>query len=77
MDSRQNWSPEIAPSNSSAASTSPIQPSAPADLESPAAEPTLTEDQALALLKQRDLPAETIQQLLRNPGVMKSRKVRL
>lgn len=42
-----------------------------------AADPALTADLAQALLKRRDLPAEAIEQLTRNAGVMKSRKVRI
>lgn len=38
---------------------------------------TLTEDQALALLKHRDLPAEVLEQISKNGSVMKSRKVKL
>lgn len=40
-------------------------------------DPTLTEDAALALLKQRDLSAETLDFLRKNESAMKSRKVRL
>jgi hypothetical protein len=39
--------------------------------------PTLTEDQALSLLKRRDLPLELIEALARNLNVIQSRKVRL
>lgn len=35
----------------------------------------LNEDLVLALLKRRDLPVETLEQLSRNPAAMKSRKV--
>ena len=38
---------------------------------------TLTEDLALASLKNRDLSSETVEQIAANTGVMKSRKVRL
>jgi hypothetical protein len=48
-------------------------PPAAADFD-PAA---LTEDLALALLQQRDLSPEIIQQIGKNGGLMKSRKVRL
>jgi hypothetical protein len=37
----------------------------------------LTEDQALAQLKQRSLPIEAIEEIVRNTGLMKSRKVRI
>jgi hypothetical protein len=38
---------------------------------------TLTEDLALALLESRDLATEAIEEVARNTGLMKSRKVRL
>jgi hypothetical protein len=40
-------------------------------------DPTLTADLALALVKDRSLPSETIEQISRNAAVMKSRKVRI
>lgn len=46
-------------------------------LKSAAAEPALSEDLALGLLKRRDLPAEVIEELSKNPGAMGSRKVKL
>ncbi len=42
-----------------------------------ATDPALTEDLALALLKRSDLPAEALEQLSKNSGVMKSRKVKI
>jgi len=42
-----------------------------------AADPGLTEDMALALLKKPDLPPEALEAIARNPGAMKSRKVKL
>jgi hypothetical protein len=42
-----------------------------------ASHPALTEDLALVLLKQRDLPSHVLDRLSRNTGVMKSRKVKL
>jgi hypothetical protein len=42
-----------------------------------AADPALTEDLALALLKQSDLPSQALDRLSRNGGVMKGRKVKL
>jgi hypothetical protein len=49
---------------------------APHNLEA-AANPALTADLALAALKDRNLPSEVIEQISRNPAVMKSRKVRV
>ena len=42
-----------------------------------ASDPALTEDLALVLLKQSDLPTQALDRLSRNRSVMKSRKVRL
>jgi hypothetical protein len=42
-----------------------------------ASDPALTEDLALVLLKQSDLPTRVLDRLSRNRGVMKSRKVKL
>jgi len=42
-----------------------------------ASDPALTEDLALGLLKQSDLPSHVLDRLSRNSGVMKSRKVKL
>lgn len=47
------------------------------ELKAAATDPVLTEDLALALLKRADLPGEVIEQLSRNGGLMKSRKVKL
>ncbi|HVO79823.1 MAG TPA: hypothetical protein VMT28_03780 [Terriglobales bacterium] len=46
-------------------------------LKAAAADPALTEDLALALLKRPDLPPEALEQLSKNGGAMKSRKVKL
>jgi hypothetical protein len=46
-------------------------------LKTAAADPGLTEDRALALLKQNDLPAGVLEQLRKNSSAMKSRKVKL
>jgi hypothetical protein len=43
----------------------------------PGTDPTLTADLALAIVKNRDLPSEVIEQISRNAAVMKSRKVRI
>ncbi len=58
------------------ASASPTAPE-PADLLRTAADPALTEDLALALLKRADLPAEVLEQLARNANALKSRKVKI
>jgi hypothetical protein len=42
-----------------------------------ASDPALTEDLALVLLKRSDLPTQVLDQLSKNSGVIKSRKVRL
>ena len=42
-----------------------------------ASNPELSEDLALVLLKRSDLPSQAIDQLSRNSGLMKSRKVKL
>ena len=42
-----------------------------------AADPALTEDLALLLLKRSDLPTQVLDRLSRNSGIMKSRKVKL
>jgi hypothetical protein len=46
-------------------------------LKTAAADPALTEDLALALLKRGDVPPEVLEQLSKNGGTMKSRKVKL
>ena len=61
--------------------TKPSAPSAtptiPADLLRTAADPALTEDLALALLKRADLPPEVLEQLAKNAHALKSRKVKI
>jgi len=52
----------------------PDHPSPATPQEEPA---SLTEDLALALLKNRDLPSEEVEQIAKNAALMKSRKVRL
>src|SRR3981189_256840 len=54
-----------------------IHSPAPADLLRTAADPDLTEDFALALLKRADLPPEVIEQLAKNTNALKSRKVKI
>jgi hypothetical protein len=62
----------LAPSMAPTTSATPI-----AELVSAAADPALTEDFALALLKRSDLPAEVLEQLARNVSALKSRKVKI
>lgn len=61
--------------------TQPIHPESLENCKAPAQGPplstALTEDQALAQLKQRDLPSGTIEEIAGKAGVVKSRKVRL
>jgi hypothetical protein len=52
-------------------------PAAPADLLHTAADPALTENLALSLLKRADLHPEVIEQLARNASALKSRKVKI
>jgi hypothetical protein len=47
------------------------------DLLHNAADPELTEDLAMALLKRPDLSADVLEQLARNPNALKSRKVKM
>jgi hypothetical protein len=63
------------PSQLEVASTPPTA-SSPDDLAR-ASDPALTPDLALALLQRRDLPPDAVEQITRNAGVMKSRKVRI
>jgi hypothetical protein len=49
----------------------------PSSSFNPSADPALTEDASLALLENRDLPIEQIEQISKNRTTMKSRKVRL
>ncbi len=52
-------------------------PTIPADLLRTAADPALTEDLALALLKRADLPPEVLEQLAKNAHALKGRKVKI
>jgi hypothetical protein len=60
-------------------STDPATPPSPApvDLLRSAADPDLTEDLALALLKRPDLHPEVLEQLAKNANALKSRKVKI
>jgi hypothetical protein len=53
------------------------RPMATADLFRTAADPDLTEDMALALLKHNDLSAEIIESLAKNSSALKGRKVKI
>lgn len=64
--------PSIAPSTAPTTSATAI-----AELVRAAANPALTEDFALALLKRSDLPAEVLEQLTKNVSALKSRKVKI
>ncbi len=55
----------------------PPAAAAPVDLFHTAADPALTEDLALSLLKRADLHLEVIEQLARNANALKSRKVKV
>ena len=79
---------ETAPPSTASATPSPaareaqideaqIHSPAPADLLRTAADPALTEDLSLALLKRADLPTEVLQQLAKNANALKSRKVKI
>jgi len=60
--------------------TEPIDPQYPENAQAPAQHApslALTEDQAWAQLKQRNLPTEAIEEILCNAGLMKSHKVRI
>src|ERR1700682_978150 len=67
---------EEEPARSSTASGMPSA-LALADLLRTAADPALTEDFALALLKRADLPPEVIEQLRKDSNALKSRKVKI
>ena len=54
-----------------------VRSTSPEVLAEAASDPALTEDLALVLLKQSDLPSHVLDRLSRNGGVMKSRKVKL
>jgi hypothetical protein len=49
----------------------------PTDLVRIAADPELTEDLAMSVLKRTDLPPEVLEEFAKNVGVLKSRKVKI
>jgi hypothetical protein len=55
----------------------PSTATAPLDLLRTAADPELTEDLALSLLKRPDLHSEVLEQLAKNANALKSRKVKM
>jgi hypothetical protein len=65
------------PEDETAAPSAPSATPTAADLLRTAADPDLTEDLALALLKRADLPSEVLEQLAKNAKALKSRKVRI
>jgi hypothetical protein len=54
-----------------------VHSTSPEVLTGAAADPALTEDLALVLLRRSDLPAQAVDQLSKNAGLMQSRKVKL
>ena len=65
----------MSPEKTEAPIDSELPPPAASERLQRAFDPALTEDLALALLKERDLPSEAIDQLNKNASVTKSRKV--
>ncbi|MGH9549791.1 MAG: hypothetical protein ACRD3W_10470 [Terriglobales bacterium] len=76
MSSDDSAAPPTAPGDATPPHQSAHSASADAFIAT-ASDPALTEDLALALLKQSDLPTQALDRLSRNRGIMKSRKVRL
>ena len=79
MSDRKMSEDEVLEQDAASASTASAMPSAPAsaDLLRASADPALTEDLALALLKHPGLPLEVIEQLAKNATVLKSRKLKI
>jgi hypothetical protein len=74
MSEDERFENETVPSSTEWAT--PTTP-APADLLANAADPDLSEDLALALLKRADLHPEVLEQFAKNANVLKSRKVKI
>lgn len=79
QDEDAEASPALAVSDSSLESSleTQIHSNSRDDLLRAAADPALTEDLALALLKRTDLPAEVLERLAKNGNALKLRKVKL
>jgi hypothetical protein len=79
MSDREMSKDEGLEEEAAGSSTASAMPSALAcaDLLRTAADPALTEDFALALLKRADLPPEVIEQLAKNTSALRSRKVKI
>jgi len=77
MADDSNSQPVVAGSTPGPVPGEGIHSLSPNALRAAAADPALTEDLALSLLKRSDLPPEVLEQLSKNGGVMKSRKVKL
>lgn len=78
MSSGDSSAPRTAPEPSPTSTLQEAVHSADIDLlKAAAADPALTEDLALALLKRNDLSSEVLEQLNKNSGVIKSRKLKL
>ena len=67
----------MAPTASEISLPEAIRSASPEVLTAAASDPGLTEDLALVLLKRGDVPAQALDHLSKNGGLMKSRKVKL
>lgn len=75
---RENKNAQPSPASAVPASLDTFIPNlSPDDLLRAAANPALTEDLALSLLKRTDLPVEVLERLTKNSNVLKLRKVKL
>jgi hypothetical protein len=77
MSSNDSTAARMAPAASESSLAEAIRSASPEGITAAASDPGLTEDLALALLKRSDLPAQALDQLSKNSGLMKSRKVKL